>query len=706
MWKQVFLQVVVLCILSVSSVSAATYYVSKANTSSTSTGASWTTAWNDFDQINWTNIVAGDTILIDGGTSSMIYTKPLIVGKSGTTSAPIKIIKSMETNHNGQAIIEGGRTDIPGCLAIGTEPTSNYTGALLYGIYINEKSNITIDGSEWQGLVIQHTSPDGILLHDRSSTAETANILVRNVEIHDTGNLNTYSAAVAFEGHNLTFENMKIWDNGEDGYHTPNIGVENVTIRRNWLYYTFPRFNSCRHADGMQIAHEYVNTGGTRDKINNGIYVYDSLFGPYIEHALLFGEDTSNANRAQVRNAIIDNVTFYQGIETTVVMDYVFEQAMIDANEPRPQNWTFTNITSYRTSSQSMPVPAGSGNSSVSIAHHSDVRENASTYNFSNGSYQNRELVFGTLPGTRTGNCQFNTTGDVIGTIANPLFTRPDVNIGSDNLWSDSELMQIDLTIGNSNCHGSRITSPQALISLVNQNNGTTGPTSTPYPSNTPTPIISVSPTISPTPGPGGCVTAGNTWSSSPILSQSGVFQTEFDATPIAAGIDSVIGLSNTSTPAFSDLAASIRFSTTGVIEARNAGLYGATGVVNYIAGQSYHFRFAVNLPDHKYSVYVTPAGQSEILLADSFAFRTEQAALATINFWNAFSVSGSSNICNFTVGFLAGDINRDRALNFADMRLLLINWWSNGVCSTFDCDLNNDSKVNSWDLVTAFFKL
>jgi hypothetical protein len=699
-----FFQLIVLTVgillISPGTVKAATYYVSKSNTSATATGSSWSTAWKDFDQINWTSILAGDTIYVDGGTTSLVYTKPLIVGKSGATNNPIKIIKSMEPNHNGQVIIDGGRTDIPGCLAIGTEPTGNYSGALPYGINIDEKSNIVVDGSEWQGLVIRHTSPDGILLRDRSTTAETANILFRNIEIHDTGNLNTYSAAVSFEGHNLTFENMKIWDNGEDGYHTPNIGVENVTIRRNWLYYTFPRFNSCRHADGMQIAHEYVNTGGTRDKINNGIYVYDSLFGPYIEHGLLFGEDTSNANRAQVRNAIVDNVTFYQGVETNGVMDYVFEQAMIDANEPRPQNWTFSNITAYRTNSQTLPVPAGSASGTVSIGHQFDIRENASTYNFSNSSYVNRQLVFGVLPGTKTNNCQFNTTGDVIGTIADPQFRNPDVNIGSDNLWSDAELMQIDLTILNPNCRGSRITTVQSLINLVNQNNGSSSPTATPIPN-----ITSV-PTVTPTPVTGNCTVANNSWTSAPILSQSGVFQIEFDATPTGNGIDSVIGLSNTSSPAFTDLAASIRFSTTGVIEARNAGVYAASTPVVYGSGQAFHFRLSVNIPTHTYSVYVTPTGQSEILLANNFAFRTEQASLTTLSFWNGFSVSGSSTICNFTLEFAAGDINHDRVLNGADMRLLLGNWWSSGICSTFDCDLNNDSKVNAWDVVTAFFKL
>ncbi len=653
-----------------STAEAATYYVSKNNTTATRNGLSWSTAWNDFDEIpgntsgNWSTIQAGDTIFIDGGTSSLIYQDPIRVGRSGTSQTQrVRIIKSMETNRDGQAIIDGGRNDIPGCLAIGTEPTGNYSSALPYGIYINEKQHIVIDGSEWQGLVIRHTGVDGILLHDRSSVAETSDILVRNIEIHDTGNLNGYSAAVAFEGHDLTFENMKIWDNGEDGYHTPNIGVENVTIRRNWLYYTFPRFNSCRHADGMQIAHEYVNTGGTRDKINSGIYVYDSLFGPYIEHGMLFGEDTSNANRAQIRDAIIDNVTFYQGIETNGVMDYVFESAM--AGEPRPLNWTFTNITAYRTSSQTVPVPAGSASSSVSIAHQLDIRESASTYNFSNSSYVNRELVFGVLPGTRNNNCQFNTTGDVIGTIANPQFTRPDVNIGSDNLWNDAELAQIDLTINNSVCHGSRITSAAALINLVNQSNGGQQPSITPSgPSPTSGPTATRTPT--PTPLPATCFNTNTTsWTSRSFTPQSGTFSYVFDATPSTNPQDGVMGLSSAAATAFNSNAVIARFNPSGNIDAYNGTLYQAQTAIPYQPGANYRFRMVVNMGAKTYSVYVTPPGGNELTIGTNYGFRSEQATTTSLSFFNSFNLSGSQTLCNYEL-FL-GDFNFDGLINALD---------------------------------------
>ena len=64
-------------------------------------GTSWLGAWNEMNQINWDEVQAGDTILIDGGTSGMRYYTPLTVGRGGTNSARITISRSEEENHNG-----------------------------------------------------------------------------------------------------------------------------------------------------------------------------------------------------------------------------------------------------------------------------------------------------------------------------------------------------------------------------------------------------------------------------------------------------------------------------------------------------------------------------------------------------------------------------------------------------------------------------
>jgi hypothetical protein len=45
-----------------------------------------------------------------------------------------------------------------------------------------------------------------------------------------------------------------------------------------------------------------------------------------------------------------------------------------------------------------------------------------------------------------------------------------------------------------------------------------------------------------------------------------------------------------------------------------------------------YHFRLLVNVSNHTYSVYVTPSGGDEQLLANNYAFRAEQVNAAALN--------------------------------------------------------------------------
>src|SRR5689334_9184594 len=65
------------------------YYVSK--NGNNADGKSWATAWDEFNKINWSGIRPGDTILLDGGSSHMVYTTTLAIGKSGKQGLPIAI---------------------------------------------------------------------------------------------------------------------------------------------------------------------------------------------------------------------------------------------------------------------------------------------------------------------------------------------------------------------------------------------------------------------------------------------------------------------------------------------------------------------------------------------------------------------------------------------------------------------------------------
>ncbi len=106
----------------------------------------------------------------------------------------------------------------------------------------------------------------------------------------------------------------------------------------------------------------------------------------------------------------------------------------------------------------------------------------------------------------------------------------------------------------------------------------------------------------------------------------TGRLQVEFDVTPLASPIDGVVGYADSSTliTNYSSLAMLVRLNPQGRFDARNGSEYSALNPVPYAAQQTYHVRMVANLPARTYSVWVTPPGGSEVLLAQDFAFRSD----------------------------------------------------------------------------------
>jgi unsaturated chondroitin disaccharide hydrolase len=106
----------------------------------------------------------------------------------------------------------------------------------------------------------------------------------------------------------------------------------------------------------------------------------------------------------------------------------------------------------------------------------------------------------------------------------------------------------------------------------------------------------------------------------------TGVRIVEFDVTPLSRPIDGVVGYADTSTnvTAYSSLAMSIRMNPSGNFDVRRGGDYAALATVPYQANTTYHVRMRTDLNAKTYSVWVTPSGGTEVLLADRFAFRSD----------------------------------------------------------------------------------
>jgi hypothetical protein len=127
-------------------------------------------------------------------------------------------------------------------------------------------------------------------------------------------------------------------------------------------------------------------------------------------------------------------------------------------------------------------------------------------------------------------------------------------------------------------------------------------------------------------------------------------FTATFDAVPAQNLEDVVIGLSQGPAAAYTDFAAIVRFNNSGAIDVRNGSAYAAQAKVPYTAGKSYHFQMAVDVPSHSYTVYVTPRGGAAILLAQNYAFRTEQASVTSLGNVGKGAAAGDATVSNIAI--------------------------------------------------------
>jgi hypothetical protein len=157
-----------------------------------------------------------------------------------------------------------------------------------------------------------------------------------------------------------------------------------------------------------------------------------------------------------------------------------------------------------------------------------------------------------------------------------------------------------------------------------------------------------------PPPPPPPCVTASTSarWQNTAFASKTGTFTAVWDVTPSTLAVDAAVALAPTSTTAWTGLATIVRFNPTNTIDVRNGSTYGASASIPYAAGKTYHIRMVVNVTTHTYSVYVTPPGGAEQTLATNYAFRTEQASVASLADMvvSHAGPSGSLQACNFAL--------------------------------------------------------
>lgn len=144
-----------------------------------------------------------------------------------------------------------------------------------------------------------------------------------------------------------------------------------------------------------------------------------------------------------------------------------------------------------------------------------------------------------------------------------------------------------------------------------------------------------------------GQAVSSSTFQNFSIPSQNGLFSLEFDAIPNGNDISAISSLSNGAASSGSPGDVVVRFNPSGTIDALNGASYSATSSVSYSAGNAYHFSIAVNVPKASYSVFVTPDGGLEQVLAENFAF---SASIASLNTFAIQASSGSHEVFNVNI--------------------------------------------------------
>lgn len=133
-----------------------------------------------------------------------------------------------------------------------------------------------------------------------------------------------------------------------------------------------------------------------------------------------------------------------------------------------------------------------------------------------------------------------------------------------------------------------------------------------------------------------GCTSAtrGGPFVTSPLPAQSGSFVLDFNVYSDASLSDEVMGLVQGTATGHSSLAANVRFNDDWVVDVRKGSTYATEGHMFY-GGHWLHFRMAVKMPAHTYSVWGWDQSTSRkpvVKLATDFPFRTERQSVTSLD--------------------------------------------------------------------------
>jgi hypothetical protein len=177
-----------LCVASSGDAFAANFYVQKGATGSNS-GADWTNAWSELDQVKLASVACGDTVWLAGGT----YTKTLTLDKT-CTSAAVLTVQRVRATDTVPAAAAGWSAAFDSTVKITvTSP----------GVDVPSGAYMTVSGRVPSGIVITIPSGGGNGIFG-SETAGVTGLTLTNIEVAGPSCVATSNCATAAYGINFT----------------------------------------------------------------------------------------------------------------------------------------------------------------------------------------------------------------------------------------------------------------------------------------------------------------------------------------------------------------------------------------------------------------------------------------------------------------------------------------------------------------------
>ncbi|MDZ4836414.1 MAG: hypothetical protein SGJ27_21780 [Candidatus Melainabacteria bacterium] len=260
------------------------------------TAITWKTAWKSFQAIDWTQVVVGDRIIVDGGTAGITYTGQFTVPVSG-----IVIQQAGGINRRGKVTITGSSPPVQ-------------SGVTISG------SNVRIVGNTRSGITIKSFGGECVRVLTNGNT-------FKNVLIGPVTGFPPYAGGkvggLLFGGVNNQFISCDFRDVFKCAVESPNAGGANLTVFRDCTF-----GNDGYGFWGVWGTGIYgLRPGATT--VDSTIHARKCVFGPMLNKGidvvqgrlnvgdtLFLGANYANLSFepavGAIAKAVVDNCTFYE----------------------------------------------------------------------------------------------------------------------------------------------------------------------------------------------------------------------------------------------------------------------------------------------------------------------------------------------------------------------------------------------------------